>query len=200
MLKTFGLRADGRAGRVFEAKVRQQAEDRPEVAGAALPLLAAWRAVRDRIAALGRKLIEAAKGDATSRRLMTCPGVGAVVATSFSVAVEAPGHFRRSRAVGAYLGLTPKRHQPGETDHSAGMSKRGGKLLRSCLLEPAARLLASVRQSSALKAWGLRPVQRLGFKRAAVALARKIAVVLHPMWEAGTPCRAWPLAAASVAA
>jgi transposase len=88
VLKTFGLRADGRAGRVFGAKVRQQVEDRPEVAGVAEPLLAAWRAVRDQIAALDRKLIEAAKGDATCRSLMTCPGVGVVVATSFSAAVE----------------------------------------------------------------------------------------------------------------
>jgi transposase len=200
VLKTFGLRADGRAGRMFEAKVRQQVEDRPEVAGVAEPLLAAWRAVRDQIAALDRKLIEAARVDATCRLLMTCPGVGVVVATSFSAAVEAPGHFRRSRAVGAYLGLTPKRHQSGEIDHSAGVSKRGDKLLRSYLFEAAACLLVRVQQTSALKAWGLRLVQRLGFKRAAVALARKIAVVLHAMWKAGTPFRAWPLTAAPAAA
>ena len=98
VLKAFGLRAAGSAGRAFEAKAREQIEGRPEVAGVVEPLLAAWRAVRDQVAALDRKLIAAAKEDATCRLLMTCPGVGVIVASSFSAAVEAPGHFRRSRA------------------------------------------------------------------------------------------------------
>ena len=161
------------------------------------PLLGVWRAVRDQVAALDRKLIAAAKGDATCRLLMTCPGVGVIVASSFSAAVEAPGHFRRSRSVGAYLGLTPKRHQSGETDHAAGVSKRGDKLLRSYLFEAAAALLIRVQQPSALKAWGLKLAERLGFKRAAVAVARKIGVVLHAMWKANTPFQAWPATTAT---
>src|SRR3712207_3088579 len=128
---------------------------------------------------------------------MSCPGVGVVVATSFAAAVEAPGHFRRSRSVGAYLGLTPKRHQSDEIDRSAGVSKRGDKLLRSYLFEAAAALLARVQRPSALKAWGLALVQRLGFKRAAVAVARKVGVVLHAMWKADAPFQAWPAAAAA---
>ena len=200
VLKTFGLRAAGSAGRAFEAKVREQIEGRPEVAGVVEPLLGAWRAVRDQVGALDRKLIAAAKEDATCRLLMTCPGVGVIVASSFSAAVEAPGHFRRSRSVGAYLGLTPKRHQSGETDHSAGVSKRGDKLLRSYLFEAAAALLIRVQRPSALKAWGLGLVQRLGFKRATVAVARKIGVVLHAMWKANKPFDAWPGAAAAPAA
>jgi transposase len=163
VLKTFGLRVTGSAGRAFEAKVRERTADRPEVAGVAEPLLNAWRAVRDQVAALDRKLIAAAKEDATCRLLMTCPGVGVVVATSFAAAVEAPGHFRRSRSVGAYLGLTPRRHQSGETDHAAGVSKRGDKLLRSYLFEAAACLLIRVQRPSALKAWGLRLAERPGF-------------------------------------
>jgi transposase len=143
LLRTFGLRVTGRAGGTFEAKVREQVTGRPEVAAVAEPLLAAWRAMRVQIAALDRKLIEAARGDATCRLLMTCPGVGVVVATSFAAAVERPDHFQRSRSVGAYLGLTPRRHQSGESDHSAGVSKRGDKLLRSYLFEAAACLLRS---------------------------------------------------------
>ena len=81
--------------------MREQVEDRPEVAAVAEPLLTAWRAMRDQIAVLDRKLIEAAKGDATCRLLMTCRGVSVVVAASFAAAVEAPEHFRHSRAVGA---------------------------------------------------------------------------------------------------
>lgn len=197
VLKTFGLRARGRAGGAFEAKVREQIADRPEVAGVVEPLLAVWRTVRDQVAGLDRKLMAAAKDDPTCRLLMTCPGVGAVVATGFSAAVEAPGHFRRSRSVGAYLGLTPRRHQSGGIDHSAGVSKRGDKLLRSYLFEAAACLLVRVQRPSALKAWGLRLVERLGFKRAAVAVARKIGVVLHAMWKADAPFQAWPAAAAA---
>lgn len=151
LLKTFGLRMGGGAGRVFEAKVRGLVEGKP-VASVVEPLLAAWRTVRDQVAVLDRKLIEAARGDATCRLLMICPGVGVVVAASFVAAVEAPGHFRRSRSVGAYLGLTPRRHQSREIDHSAGVSKRGDKLLRSCLFEAAACLLVRVQRPSALKA------------------------------------------------
>ncbi len=198
VLKTFGLRARGRAGGAFEAKVREQITDRPEIAGVVEPLLAVWRTVRDQVAGLDRKLLAAAKDDPTCRLLMTCPGVGAVVATGFSAAVEAPGHFRRSRSVGAYLGLTPRRHQSGGIDHGAGVSKRGDKLLRSYLFEAAACLLVRVQRPSALKAWGLRLVERLGFKRAAVAVARnKIGVVLHAMWKADAPFQAWPAAAAA---
>jgi transposase len=200
VLRTFGLRVTGLAGGAFEAKVRQQVEGRPEIAAVTEPLLAAWRAVRDQVAALDRKLIAAAKGDATCRLLMTCPGVGVVVAASFTAAVEAPGHFRRSRSVGAYLGLTPRRHQSGATDRSAGVSRRGDKLLRSYLFEAAARLLVRVQRPSALKAWGLGLVQRLGFKRAAVAVARKIGVVPHAMWKDNKPFAAWPEAVAASAA
>jgi transposase len=132
------------------------------------------------VAALDRRLIKAAREDATCRLLMTCPRVGVVVATSYAAAVEAPAHFPRSRSVGAYLGLTPRRHQSGEIDRNAG-SKRGDKLLRAYLFEAAAALLVRVQRGSALKAWGADLVERLGFKRAAVAVARKIGVVLHAM-------------------
>lgn len=192
VLKTFGLRARGRAGGVFEAKVRGAMAERPEVAAVVEPLLTVWRTVRDGIAGLDRRIMAAAKDDPTCRLLMTCPGVGAVIATSFSAAVEAPGHFRGSHSVGAYLDLTPRRHQSGEMDHSAGVSKRGDKLLRSYLFEAASCLLVRVQRASALKASGLALVQRLGFKRAAVAVARKISVVLHVMWKANTPFQAWP--------
>ncbi len=101
--------------------------------------------------------------------------------------------------MGAYLGLTPKRHQSGEIDRSAGVSKRGDKLLRSYLFEAAACLLVRVQRTSALKEWGLGLVRRLGFKRATVAVARKIGVVLHAMWKAGAPFQAWPPAVSPVA-
>lgn len=191
-LKTFGLRANGSTGRAFEAKVHDALGGRPEIVGIIEPLLAAWRAVRDQIAVLDRKLIAAVKADPTCRLLMTCPGVGVVVAASFRAAVEAPSYFRHSRSIGAYLGLTPRRNQSDEIDRSSGVSKRGDHLLRSYLFEAAASLLVRVQSSSALKTWGLNLVQRLGFKRAAVAVARKIGVVLHAMWKANKSFEAWP--------
>ena len=170
------------------------------MAGVIEPLLAAWRAVRDQIAVLDQRLIKTAKADATCRLLMTCPGVGVVVAASYAAAVEAPAHFPRSRSVGAYLGLTPRRHQSGEIDRNAGVSKRGDKLLRAYLFEAAAALLVRVQRGSALKAWGTGLVERLGFKRAAVAVARKIGVGLHAMWKTDKPFQAWPSADTAPAA
>lgn len=161
-LKTFGLRASGGAVRAFEAKVSAALENRPEVAGVIEPLLAAWRAVRDQVAALDRKLVAAARVDATCRLLMTCPGVGFVVAASYTAAVKAPTYFRRSRSVGAYLELTPRCHQSGAMDRTAGVSKRGDKLLRGYQFEAAASLLVRVQRASALKVWDADLVQPLG--------------------------------------
>lgn len=189
-LKTFGLMAGKGAGRTFELRVRELLADRPTIADIVVPLLAAWRAVRAQITVLDRRLIALAKGDPTCRLLMTCPGVGVIVATSFAAAIETPAHFRRSRSVGAYLGLTPARHQSGEVDRMGGISRRGDRLLRSYLFEAAASLLTRVRQDSALKTWGRDLVKRLGFKHAAVAVARKLAVVLHAMWKANVPFQA----------
>lgn len=195
-LKTFGLMAGKGAGRAFENRVTELIEARPTIAAIVEPLLAAWRAVRGQIAVLDRRLITLARGDATCRLLMTCPGVGVIVATSFAAAIEAPEHFRHSRSVGAYLGLTPARHQSGEVDRMGGISRRGDRLMRTYLFEAAASLLIRVRANSALKTWGRTLFERLGFKHAAVAVARKLAVVLHAMWRAGTPFQPWPVAAA----
>lgn len=195
-LKTFGLMAGKGMGRSFETRVHELIEARPAVAAIVEPLLAAWRAVRTQIGIVDRRLITLAKGDATCRLLMTCPGVGVIVATSYAAAIEAPEHFRHSRSVGAYLGLTPVRHQSGQVDRTGGISRRGDRLMRAYLFEAAASLLVRVRQDSALKAWGRDLADRMGFKHAAVAVARKMAVVLHAMWRSNSPFQAWPPAAA----
>ena len=120
ILKTFGLMAGKGAGHPFAIRVRELLEGRPSLAAIVHPLLAAWQAVREQITVLDRRLITLAKGDPTCRLLMTCPGVGVIVATSFAASIEAPEYFRRSRSVGAYLGLTPARHQSGEIDRTGG--------------------------------------------------------------------------------
>jgi len=118
-----------------------------------------------------------------------CPGVGAVVALTYRATVDQPQRFVHSRAVGAHVGLTPKRYQSGEIDYDGGVSKCGDALLRTMLYEAAHSLLTHNRKWSWLKAWGVRVAQRRGMCRAIVAVARRLAVVLHRMWVDGSEFR-----------
>jgi transposase len=129
------------------------------------------------------------RADTTCRRLMTVPGVGALVAITFTTAVDDPARFRRSRAVGAHFGLTPKKYQSGETDVTGGISKVGDAMVRTALYEAANAMLTRTSRFSALKRWGLEVAKRRGVKRAKVALARKLAAVLHRMWVDGSSFR-----------
>ena len=97
--------------------------------------------------------------------------------------------FVDSRAVGAHVGLTPKRYQSGELDYDGRVSKCGDALLRTMLYEAAHSLLIQSRKWSWLKAWGMRVAQRRGIRRAIVAVARRLAVVLHRMWVDGSEFR-----------
>ena len=141
------------AGKVFEANVRRLLEDEAAVAAIVLPLLDAWRAVRARAADLDRQLLSRVRENAACRRLMTIPGVGAVVALSFVTAVETPEAFPRSRDVGAWIGLTPRRYQSGEVDYEGHISRRGDARLRSLLFEAAMAMLTRVRGESDLRSW-----------------------------------------------
>ena len=118
--------------------------------------------------------------------LMTMPGIGPITAVAYAAALEKADNFKQSRAVGAWLGLTPRRFQSVEVDYDGHISRRGDRQLRALLYEAAAVLLTRVRKESPLRRWGLMLWKRLGFKRAATALARKMAVVLHAMWKSGT--------------
>ena len=120
---------------------------------------------------------------------MTAPGVGAVVALTFRATIDQPQRFVHSRAVGAHVGLTPKRYQSGEIDYDGGVSKCGDALLRTMLFEAAQTMLTRAKKWSWLKAWGMRVAQRRGIRRAIVAVARRLAVVLHRMWIDGTEFR-----------
>jgi transposase len=185
LMKTFGLVVPKGAGKVFEANVRRLLEDDAAVAAIVVPLLDSWRAVRTQTADLDRQLLAVVRENADCRRLMTIPGVGAIVAASFVAAVEAPENFTTSRAVGAWIGLTPRRYQSGEVDYDGHISRRGDARLRALLYEAATTMLTRVQGESDLRRWGLALKKRLGFKRAAVAVARKMAVVMHAMWKKG---------------
>jgi transposase len=144
-------------------------------------------------------LLDTVRGDPVCRRLMTAPGVGAVVALTYRATVDQPQRFVHSRAVGAHVGLTPKRYQSGEIDYDGGVSKCGDALLRTMLYEAAHSLLTHSGKWSWLKAWGVRVAQRRGMRRAIVAVARRLAVVLHRMWVDGSEFR-WRKDSASVPA
>lgn len=185
LMKTFGLVVPKGAGHVFEANVRRLLADNDGLARIMLPLLEAWRSVRGRAAELDRQVIAAARESAQCRLLMSIPGVGAVTATSFTAAIEDPENFKTSRAVGAWLGLTTRRHQSGEVDYDGHISRRGDDHLRGLLYEAATVILTRAVADSALRTWGRKLWERLGFKRAAVAVARKLAVIMHAMLKSG---------------
>ena len=128
---------------------------------------------------LHRRMLAIARGDAVCRRLTTVPGVGALVAVTFETAVDDPSRFRTAKAVGAHFGLTPKRYQSGDTDVTGGISKVGDATVRTALYEAANVMLTRTTRVSAPRRWALEVTRRRGAKRAKVALARKLAGVLH---------------------
>ncbi len=183
LLKNLGLIIGKAQGKVFSRRVEELVAGHPLLQQAVRPLLAVRDTVSREIADLDRKLLALARDDVQSRRLMTVPGVGPITALAFQAAIGEPARFKRSRSVGAYFGLTPRRYASGEMDWSGRISKCGDALMRTYLFEAAGVLLTRVPHWCALKAWGLRLMKRIGFKKAKVAVARKLAVILHRMWR-----------------
>jgi transposase len=188
VLKPFGLIAGKGGRRPFAEQVRSLVAGGPlhEMAEA---LLSAWQSIGEQIAVLGRRLVAMAQQDQAVKRLMTAPGVGVLVALTYVSVVDAPERFVKSSSVGAYVGLTPRRYQSGEEDYAGHISRCGDKLLRTYLFEAAGIILHRVSRWSALKAWGTRLARRIGTKKATVAVARKLSVILHSMLRDGNEFR-----------
>ena len=185
LMKTFGLVVPAGKGGKFEEHVRALLVDQKDLAAIVLPVLEAWRSMRLRAAELGRQLIADARKSEACQLLMSIPGVGTVTATSFTTAIEDPNNFKKSRSVGAWLGLTTRRYQSGQVDYDGHISRRGDRHVRSLLYEAATVILTRSSAESGLRTWGLALKERLGFKRAAVAVARKLAVTMHAMLRSG---------------
>jgi transposase len=181
VLRGFGLKVGPTTPRTFEARVRELVDGHPTLVTVAEALLAARTELLRRFEELERRLVEVGRADVRVRRLTTVPGVGNLVALTFVAAIDDPSRFRSSRQVGAYLGLTPKRYQSGETDVSGRISKIGDHGVRTMLHEAANVMLTRPVKGSALKDWALAVAKRAGPRKAKVALARKLAVVLHAM-------------------
>ncbi len=186
LLKNLGLIIGKASGNVFRRRAEELLGRHGLLREAVQPLLEVREKVSREIAVLHRKVLTLVRNDQDSRRSMTVPGIGPITALAFHSVIDEPTRFRRSRSVGAYVGLTPRRYASGEVDWSGRISKCGDGMLRSYLFEAAGVLLTRVPQWCKLKAWGHRLWKRIGFKKAKVAVARKLAVILHRMWRDGT--------------
>jgi transposase len=187
-LRAYGLKVGQVSRGDFERRVRELMDGADSVFGTMIgTMLAVRKGVFDGFNALHKILLGVVKKDALCRRFMSVPGAGPIAALSFKVAIDDPLRFARSRTVGAHLGLTPKRHQSGTSiDFEGHITKQGDINARVALCEAAASLLLRVRRWSALKAWGMRIAKRASMMCAIVAVARKLAAILHHMWIHGT--------------
>ena len=189
ILRGFGLKVGVVSKGQFAPRIRELIGGQTMLERVIEPMLRAREALRAEYHALHRAVLGTVREDTACRRLMTVPGVGALVAITFASAVDEPGRFTRSRTVGAHFGLTPKKYQSGETGVTGGISKVGDAMVRSALYEAANVMLTRASRFSSLKRWALEVAGRRGVKRAKVALARKLATILHRMWADGTSFR-----------
>jgi transposase len=185
-LRNFGLKVGVAGASKFEARIRELVENLPDLAELVEPLLIVRRTLREQIGILHGRLLAIVRTDDVCRRLMTVPGVGPVVALTYRATVDVPARFRNSKAVGAVFGLTPARYQSGEIDRSGGISRCGDEMMRAMLYEAAHIMLVRSTKWSWLKAWAMKIARHRGMKKAVVALARRLAVILHRIWVDGT--------------
>jgi transposase len=184
-LRNFGLKV-GMVGKLkFETRIKELVENLPDLAVLVEPLLVVRRVLREQLVILHRRLLAIVRDDEVCRRLMTTPGVGPVVALTYRATVDGPARFRKSKSVGAVFGLTCAKYQSGESERSGRISRCGDEMMRVMLYEAAQAMLHSKRWSW-LKAWGMKIARHRGMKKAIVALARRLAVIMHRIWVDGT--------------
>ncbi len=189
LLRGFGLKVGEISKGQYAARVRSLVVGHAMLEQIAEAMLQAREALRTEFGKLHRTMLAIVRADEVCRRLMSVPGVGALVAVTFTSGVDAPERFARSRAVGAHFGLTPKKYPSGETDITGAVSRVGDVMGQTALYEAAHIMLTRAVRFSTLKRWALEVARRRGMRRAKVALARKLAVILHRMWVEGTTFR-----------
>ena len=186
LLRMHGLKVGDIHRNRFDQRVHELLKQMPHLNVAVNPLLRVLEQLVTERKAMDKLLGDAARRDKVCLRLMTIPGVGPITSLAFRVTVDDPARFDSSKAVGAHIGLTPRIYQSGETDRSGRISKAGDHMLRHLLYEAASALMTRCRQPSKLRAWGVAIARRSGAKRARVAVARKLAVIMHRMWVSGS--------------
>jgi transposase len=189
ILRGFGLKMGLVTRKSFEPRVQELCAGQTMLEQICVSMLAARSSLQAECNKLHKQMLTIVRWDDICRRLMTTPGVGPLAAITFKTGVDDPTRMGKSKAVGALFGLTPKKYQSGETDVSGGISRVGDAMVRAALYEAANTLLSRIMRFSALKRWGMDLAKRRGAKRAKLALARKIGVILHRMWVDGTDFR-----------
>lgn len=189
VLRGFGLKVGPISRGRFDARIHELVAGHAILETVSDAMLAARAALETEFKHLHRALLGIVRADPVCRQLMSVPGVGAIVAITFKSGVDDPSRFRRSRDVGPHFGLTPRKYQSGELDVTGSITKVGDRLVRTALYEAASVMLTRTVRFSSLKAWGMAVAKRRGTRKARVALARKLAVILHRMWVDGTDFR-----------
>jgi transposase len=185
ILRGFGLKVGATTPKTFEARVRELAAGHTTLTVIVRALLAARAILEREFQGFEKRVRALARADERARLLMTTPGVGAIVALTYASAIDDPKRFTSSRQVGAHFGLTPRKYQSGETDVTGRISKIGEGQVRAVLYEAANIILTRPVKGGALKSWATRVASRAGMRKAKVALARKLAVILHRMLASG---------------
>ena len=188
-LRNFGLKVGMVGAAKFEVRINELVANLPDLAVLVEPLLVVRRALREQIGVLHHRLLAIVRDDEVCRRLMTVPGVGPVVALTYRATVDVPARFRKSKSVGAVFGLTCSRDQSGERDRPGAISRCGDEMMRVMLYEAAQVMLTRTNRWSWLKAWAMKIARQRGMKKAIVALARRLAVIMHRVWVDGTEFR-----------
>ena len=189
VLRGFGLKVGPISRGRFEVRVRELVDGHAMLETASDAMLAARTALETEFKRLHRALLQLVRADPVCRQLMSVPGVGAIVAITFKSGVDDPTRFKRSRDVGPHFGLTPRKYQSGELDVTGSITKVGDRMVRTALYEAASVMLTRTVRFSPLKSWAMAVARRRGTKKAKVALARKLGVILHRMWVDGTAFR-----------
>ena len=187
LLASFGIRLP-KYLKTYEQRVQKVLEGQTVLSGIIEPLLTSRTEALRQTAILTKDMTRHSRTDEACRRLMTIPGVGAVSAVTFVATIDTPERFKRSRSVGAYIGLTSRCYQSGDIDCGGRISKRGDRMLRTVLYEAANSLLCRVKSGpgQSLKDWAMALKRRTSHKKAVVALARKLSVIMHAIWRDGT--------------
>lgn len=186
----FGVRLPCGLNPKFAEQAIKASESIAGLSGAMRGLLAARNAVLKAIAAINGDLKRLVCSSEACQRLMTIPGVGQLTALAFVAAIDEPERFRRSRDIGAYFGLVPRRYQSGEIDYTGSISKCGDRRLRTLLYEAANVMLTCYKPPLKLKDWALAIAKRSTMRKARIALARKLAIIMHAMLRHGTEFQA----------
>jgi transposase len=183
ILRGFGLKVGKTTPRTFDGRVRELVDGQPTLQAVADALLSARAALAREFASLDNRIHKTARQDERVKLMMSAPGVGTIVGMAYVAAIDDPARFKSSKGVGAHFGLTPRKYQSGETDVTGRISKCGDAGVRALLFEAAHIVLTKpVKKAGALKRWAMALAKRAGQRKAKVALARRLAVILHRMW------------------